>query len=159
MKLIGFRDIYQVAVELAFHDFFIVLHERHGNVVYNVLESLSANTAEEVAEVATVFLVFLVDIYFGTAEVAEHVAHVAEGKNPEFNGIFHVEDGIADIVGGFHQVNERVAHPLAVIYLREPERFGGNPVEVRLRREQTGDPRDSANCFANSYWNPMGSPR
>ena len=115
-----------------------MLHERHRHIVDNVLEGLPADAAEEVAEVASVFLVFLVDIYFGAAEVAEHVAHIAKSKDSKFDGIFHIEDGIADVVSGFHQVNERVAHPLAVIYLREPERFGSDSVQVRFRREEAG---------------------
>ncbi len=133
---IGLGEVYQVLGKLALHDFFVMVHEDNGDIVNQVLDGLSADAAEEIAEVAPVLFIFLVDVHFGATKVDKHVAHVGKRKDPEFDGVFHVEDGIADIVGGFHQVHERMAHPLAAVDLREPERLGGNAVEVRFCRKQ-----------------------
>ena len=113
-----------------------MVHEDHGHVVDQVLDGLATDAAQEIAEVAAVFLVFAVDIHVRAAEVAEHVAHVGKREDSKFNGIFHIENGIADIVGGFHKVDERMTNPLAGFSRRQAKRFGGDSVKVGLGREE-----------------------
>ena len=123
-------------LERPVHDFFVMLHEKDGHVVNQILDGVPTNAAQEVAEILAVFFVFAVNIHVGAAKVREHATHVGKRKNTQFNCVFNIEDGIANIVGSFHQVHQRMAHPLALGDFRQAERIRRFAVKVRLGREQ-----------------------
>ena len=133
---VGLGEVYQVLGKLALHDFFVMVHEYDRHVVNQVLDSLAADAAEKVAKIPPVLLVLAINIHLGAAQVAEHVTHVGKRQDAELDGVLHIENGIANIVGSLYEVDQRVANPLAAIDLRKPESLRSNAVEVGLGRKE-----------------------
>ena len=92
-------------IESAFHNAVVMLHEKHSHVINQVLDSATADAAEEVPKILPIFIKLAIDIDFRAAQITKHVAHVAERQDSKFNGIFDIENRIANVVSGFHQIN------------------------------------------------------
>ena len=118
------------------HDFFVMVHKGDGHIVNQVLDGASTHAAQEVAEILAIFLEFAVNVHIGAAQIAEHATHIAIAQDAKFNGVFHIQDAVANIVGGLHQIHQRVAHPLARFHFRDAQRVCRNAVKVCFSREQ-----------------------
>ena len=123
-------------VERPFHDAVVMLYKEHCHVIDQVLDGAPANAAEEVPEILAIFFELAVDIDFRAAQETEHVAHIAKRQNAKFNRIFYVENGIANIIRGFHQVHERMANPDAVFNFWNTQNLCGFAIEFCFGAEQ-----------------------
>ena len=127
---VAFRVLEQAPLQAALHDLSVLVLKGPSQRAHDMRNQLRAEKARPSPVGIHGLLFFLVNVQ-GRLQRLQHVENVLIRDDPQLPRVFHVNNAVADIVGGLQQIGKRMAAEPAAT---EAQRFKHLTEDIFFRR-------------------------